>query len=288
MLQYFNQIRQKMRKNTKFLSFIKIDFSFLLLLILALFLEEIKLYFVYVVFIILHELSHFLVAKKLGYMPEKIHLTFFGASLEGYDDFLFRDEIKIILAGPLFNFFVIVLCYLSFWFNPETYIFLYDILVANLSIFLFNMLPIYPLDMGRFLLANLSKNNMRNVAVKKVKKMSFLVVIFIFIVFLISFFFEYNFSLGFVCVNLVRLLFKSSKETSYKRQLFVSRKLKFLSKGLFERTVYVKDTSKLFELFKFIDDSHYFKFVFLDSQGNKTKEMSEIEVYKACEFIWLL
>ncbi len=285
MKQYFNKISEKMRKNVKILSFVKIDISFLLLLFLAVVLEEIKLYFIYVIFIILHELSHFFVAKKLGYLPQKIHLTFFGASLEGYDDFLFYDEMKIIIAGPFFNFCVIVFCYLCFWFRPESFIFLNDILVANLSIFLFNILPIYPLDMGRFILAKLSKKHLRNDAVKKVKKYSLFVILFLFFVFLLSFFFEYNFSFGFVCVNLVRLLFKSGKETSYKRQLFVSRKLKFLKKGLFERAVYVPEKTKLFELFKFIDDTHYFRFIFLDDLGTKVKEMSEVEIYKACDFI---
>lgn len=285
MSQYFNKIKQKVRKNVSVLSFVKIDISFFLLLILALFLEEIKLYFIYVLFIILHELSHFFVAKKLGYLPQKIHFTFFGASLEGYDDFLFSDEIKIIIAGPLFNFLVIVFCYLCFWFNPESYIFLNDILTANLSIFLFNILPIYPLDCGRFILANLSKKHLRNVAVEKVKRLSFLIVFFLFILFLMSFFFEYNFSFGFVCVNLTRLLFKTTEETSYKRQLFVSRKFKILKKGLFERTVYVNEKTRLFELFKFIDDSHYFKFVFIDEFGNVRSKMSEIELYRACEFI---
>lgn len=285
MKQYFNKISEKMRKNVKILSFVKIDISFLLLLFLAVVLEEVKLYFIYVIFIILHELSHFFVAKKLGYLPQKIHLTFFGASLEGYDDFLFHDEMKIIIAGPFFNFCVIVFCYLCFWFRPESFIFLNDILVANLSIFLFNILPIYPLDMGRFILAKLSKKHLRNDAVKKVKKYSLFVILFLFFVFLLSFFFEYNFSFGFVCVNLVRLLFKSGKETSYKRQLFVSRKLKFLKKGLFERAVYVPEKTKLFELFKFIDDTHYFRFIFLDDLGTKVKEMSEVEIYKACDFI---
>lgn len=285
MIHYFNKNRQKLRKIFKKLSFIKLDFSFLILFVLAIFLDEIKVYFMYVVFIILHEISHFFVAKKLGYLPEKIHLTFFGASLEGYDDFLFSDEIKIVFAGPVFNFLVIIVCYLSFWFEPETYNFLNDILIVNWSILLFNILPIFPLDMGRILLAFYSKNNMRNDAILKVKKLSFLIIIFMFILFLLSFFFDYNFSFGFVCVNLFRLLFSSVSETSYKRQLFVYRKLKFMKKGLFERKVYIWENAKLFELFKFIDDSHYFKFVFVDSKGKSVNEISEIELYQKCELI---
>lgn len=281
----FNKKVDYLRKKLKFLSFIKIDISFFALFLLAYFLEEVRLYFVYVIFIILHEMSHFYVAKKLGYLPQKIHFTFFGASLEGYDDFLFRDEIKIILAGPFFNLFVVILCYLSFWFNPESFIYLSDILVANLSIFLFNVLPIYPLDSGRFFLAFYSKKFLRADALRKVKNMSLCFLIVVFAVFLVSFFYSYNFSLGFVCVNLTRLLFSSSKETSYKRQLYISKKIKNLKKGLFERTIYVKDDLNYFELFKFIDDSHYFRFVFLDSSGNIIKEISETELYRLCDFI---
>ena len=69
--------------------------------------EETKFYVWYILSLFLHELCHFFVAKKLGYYPKKIKLNFFGAVLEGDDDFVLKDELKIILAGPLFNFFVI-------------------------------------------------------------------------------------------------------------------------------------------------------------------------------------
>lgn len=285
MVNYFNKFVKKMRFLESKNRFLKIDFSFFLLFVLAYFLEEIKIYFIYVIFVTIHELSHFFVAKKLGYLPQKIHFTFFGASLEGYDDFLFRDELKIVLAGPIFNLFVIVFCYLSFWFNPESYIFLSDVLSANLSIFLFNLLPIFPLDMGRFLLALFSKKQIRKDALKKVKNISLCVVSIFFIIFLFSFFYEYNFTLGFVCVNLVRLLFSSSKDTSYKRQLFIDKKMQNLYKGLTDRTVYVKSSCELYSLFKFIDDSHFFNFVFLDEKGVIVQTISEIELYKRCDFI---
>ena len=154
---YFNKKDTNLRKIKNKLSFFKIDISFFILLVLAYFLDSIRVYFIYVLFLLFHETSHFFIAKKLGYMPEKVHLSFFGASLEGYDDFNFYDEIKIVLAGPLFNFFVIVFCYVLFWFFPATSVELTDILTANLSILLFNVLPIYPLDMGRFCLQSFHK-----------------------------------------------------------------------------------------------------------------------------------
>ncbi len=284
----FNKKSKKMRKINKVFKFVKIDFSFLLLLLLAMFLEEIKLYFLYVVFICLHEISHLLVAKKLGYIPKQVHFTFFGASLEGYDDFLFLDEIKIVLAGPIFNFLVVIICYLCFWFNPESYIFLSDVLISNLSILMFNVMPIYPLDFGRLMLAIFSKNNTRVVALKKTKKLSFIFLLAMFFVFICSFFFSYNFSLGFVCVNLMRLLFSSARETSFKREYFVNRKLKLLNRGLVSKTIYVSENMQNYKLFKFIDDNHFYNFVFLNHNGEVTFSMSEIELYKKLQMLWCM
>lgn len=280
MKQYFIQKCLKLRKIDNGLSFIRLDFSFVLLFVLALFLEEVWLYFYFVFFVSLHEMCHFFVAKKLGYLPEKIRFNFFGASLEGYDDFLPRDEIKIVLAGPLFNFCVVILCYLSFWFWPESFNFLNDILIANLSIFLFNMMPIFPLDAGRLLLAFFTCSRTRKDALLTVKKCSYIFLGLLFLVFLISFFFEYNFTLGFVCVNLASLMFSSSKDTSFKRQLFAKKKFKNLSRGMIERNIYVSEKTKDYSLFKFIDDYHFVNFIFLDKSGKEVKRLSEVEFYQ--------
>ena len=77
MKQLFNQNVKKMRKMLKCVNFIKIDLSFVFMFVLAIILDEVWLYVLFVVFICLHEFAHFFVAKKLGYMASKIHLTFF-------------------------------------------------------------------------------------------------------------------------------------------------------------------------------------------------------------------
>ena len=99
-------------------------------------------------------------------------------------------------------------------------------------------------------------------------------------VFLISFFYEYNFTLGFVCVNLASLMFSSSKDTSFKRQLFAKKKFKNLSRGMIERNIYVSEKTKDYSLFKFIDDYHFVNFIFLDESGNEVKRLSEVEFYQ--------
>jgi len=190
------------------------------------------------------------------------------------------DEIRIVLAGPLFNLLIVICCYLSFWFYPESYNFLHEILIANWSIFLFNFLPIYPLDCGRLLLAVFTKKYIRKDALQKTKTLSFIFILFLFTIFLLSFFYSYNFTLGFVCVNLLTLLLSSSIDTSYKRQLFAGRKSKLIQKGLIERTVYVYEDVPLYKLFKFIDDYHYVNFVFLSKKCEPIEKISEIEFYE--------
>jgi len=279
-MQKFNNFRQKMRKSVNLFKFVKIDFSFFLILFIAIVIGEVKLYLCFVSFLVLHELSHFFVAKKLGYMASKIHLNFFGASLEGLDDFSISDEIKIVLAGPMLNVCVIIFCYLSFWFYPESYEYLNEVLLANIGIFMFNFLPIYPLDLGRIILTLFSKKYKREDSLKKTKKVSICFIFMMFVAFLVSFFFDFNFTLGFVCVNLACLLFKETKGTSFRREMFVNHKLKLIKKGLLERNVYVKSDTPLYSLFKFIDDYHFVNFMFVNDNFETVNMLSEMELYK--------
>ena len=107
MARNFNKFLQKMRKNVEKFSFLRIDISFAFLFFLMYLLGCVRLFLIYLFFIILHEMAHLFVAKRLGYLPARLRLSIFGASLEGYDDFSPNDEIKIVLAGPCFNFLMI-------------------------------------------------------------------------------------------------------------------------------------------------------------------------------------
>lgn len=265
-------------KLKRLFSIFKVDYSFLLLMIIYICLGEFLIYFYYVVFILLHELSHFLVARKQGYLPEKVRLSFFGASLEGYDDFISADETKIVMAGPLFNLGVVILCYLSFWFYPESFIFLQDILQVNLSILFFNFIPIYPLDMGRLFLCLLSVKTDRRNALKCIKNISFILIIVLFCVFILSFFFVFNFTFGFVLVNLCVLLFSSATGTSYKRDVCFYKKLTLLKRGLTERVFYFLVGTETYKLLKKLDRDYYSRFVFVDDNFNIISQATEREL----------
>ena len=266
-------------------SFIKIDYSFLLMLFLFLILDCFSFYFYYVLFIILHEMSHLMIAKRKGYFPKKIKLTMFGASLEGFDDFLLKDEIKIVLAGPLFNLIIVVCIYLCYWFFPESSEYLDDILRVNQSILFFNLLPIFPLDAGRLLLCFLSLKFGRKDAVRIVKKVSIFFVFVMFFISIISFLFLYNFILGFVSLNLCLLLFESSNGTSYKREILFRKKISRLSRGLPQKVIFIKQNYPENLLLKFLDGEHYFLFVFVNENLTVTRKIDEFELLKKLGFI---
>lgn len=100
--------------------------------------------------VVLHELGHSLVArKKGGYIHEIVLYPFGGAAKISNIPVKPIDEILVALAGPavslvlavLFSGFGGVLAYIS---------------NANLFLFGFNILPVFPMDGGRVLRASLS------------------------------------------------------------------------------------------------------------------------------------
>lgn len=127
-------------------------------------------FIIYTLSATLHELGHYSASEKLGYKLNKIVLMPYGAIISGnVTDLRYKDECKVALAGPLVNFLVAVFFTAIWWVFPFTYAFTEEIVIANFSLAVINLLPCYPLDGGRFLLATLSLKLDRSVAVKIVK-----------------------------------------------------------------------------------------------------------------------
>ena len=102
--------------------------------------------------VLLHELSHSLVAKAKKIKVESITLFFFGgvASIDD-EDLKPSTEFLMAIAGPLFSLLLFVLFYLIYLLNGNVFwtaitFYLYQL---NLILALFNLVPGYPLDGGR-------------------------------------------------------------------------------------------------------------------------------------------
>lgn len=130
---------------------------------------------VFVVFfcVVLHELGHALTAKRFEIITKKITLLPIGgiASLERIPENP-KQELQVAIAGPLVNVIIAVFLYFlipvkdiisknfsetivylsSFTFEN----FLFYLFIINSAMFVFNLIPAFPMDGGRVLRALLS------------------------------------------------------------------------------------------------------------------------------------
>ena len=144
---------------------LKLDLKIFLFLLLFLLTSQFEIYIVIMIFAIIHELGHLIAGLILGFKVEEIKLTPMGVRLqfkvesEEYNKKVKRGNLLnvkkaiIALAGPITNIIIftilILIQNLDLYFT-QTYI--YQIIVySNILIAIFNMIPIYPMDGGRFI-----------------------------------------------------------------------------------------------------------------------------------------
>lgn len=110
--------------------------------------------------VLLHELGHALVARRYGIATRRIILSPIGgiAQLEGMPSKP-RQELAIALAGPAVNFVLAAgLWILSPFFGAGLLASLVgSLIIANLTLGLFNLVPAFPMDGGRALRAFLAE-----------------------------------------------------------------------------------------------------------------------------------
>ncbi len=268
-----------MKKEKKKIYF-SIHYSFFILLFLGFISGVGWLLISYFIFLVLHEFVHSVVAKKLGYKIGKIKLLATGAMLEAEsDEFSFSDEIKISISAPIFNLLISIFILGLWWINPESYNYSQDLFVINLAIFCFNMLPIFPLDGGRILLAYLSKNMERKKAVSITRAIAIFFSCGMFLLFIFSLFSDPNFSIGIMAITLFVGGISEDKSAVYKKVFYITRKKQRTFKsGVETRYVMVNKNMEKAKLLKLINARFYTVFLFVDDNLNVVKEVGEAEL----------
>lgn len=113
-----------------------------------------KIWFFIFLMLAIHELAHIFMALLLGYRLQCVRIYPFGLAAQiqyiGFGDT--KKECCIVMAGPLMHITLLPVLLLFFmrmsWISESFYI---SLCIMNKAFFLFNILPIYPLDGGRIL-----------------------------------------------------------------------------------------------------------------------------------------
>ncbi len=162
--------------------------------------------------IIIHEAGHIILMCIFGYAPEKIRLSLFEISISDRkrQERKYIHNILIIFFGPFSNFICFILFYLLYLLCND--FFLYPA-AANLSVGLFNLLPVLSLDGGQLLYLILSRFISDTVSQRIVNITTFIIIFpLAFFGFILLFNSKHNFSLLIVCIYLVfSLLCRNNK-----------------------------------------------------------------------------
>lgn len=111
---------------------------------------DISFFIAIFVAVMVHELAHTFVARKLNYFVSAVYLDLFygAAQVDTAYQYRLKDSLKIVGAGPLSNLIMLGIGTLILTQFPDLK-FVMDLNKINWILFIFNILPIYPLDGGR-------------------------------------------------------------------------------------------------------------------------------------------
>lgn len=125
---------------------IKIHYSFVIYIFILFFLDLLKYFAIFFISVLIHELFHGIIGYLYGLKIINIEIDMCGLSIKFEDlKINFIKKIVLFLAGPVVNLLIAIIIY---YFYKEKYVFC---ILTNLGLFIFNMLPIYPLDGGKIL-----------------------------------------------------------------------------------------------------------------------------------------
>ena len=158
-----------------------------------------------------------------------------------------------------------------FWLFPQTYFYLYDFLLVNFSIFLFNIIPLYPLDSGRIVCVIVKKYNKISKYKKFMKIFTIITIVVFLILFINSIQNKINYSFLFISIFLLLSICDLNKNAYFENSYKYYNKS---SKVLPIKNIYVDSNVELITLTKYISNYSYHVFYFF-KDGKLIKTLTE-------------
>jgi len=229
--------------------------------------------------LIIHEFSHAEMAKRRGFRLNGIKLMPYGAALSAeLENMTPRDEIYIALAGPVINLLMAGIFVCIWWLFPNSYPFTQNFVRINLITATFNLLPLYPLDGGRVLLAALSLKFKRQ-NVYKVMRWVGLAAAGVFAAFSFTvFYLTANVSLALIAVFFFASTLLGEKNSSYQRLYSMAYRSQKLKKGMLVREIIVGEDASILSLLRMINANYFYRFNVVDASFNPIKQITELDL----------
>lgn len=218
----------------------------------------------------IHETAHALVARSRGFVVKKLVLLPYGAMMSAGESFDKTSSILIGVAGPVANILSALVLLGVWWLFPVCYAYTEKFFYCNLSLGLFNLLPIYPLDGSRMLLGA-SKNKLR--ALKGMQIAGVCVSFAFLAAFIASFFFGLNFSFGIMAVFLFYGATFGTKEESYVSVLDSASKNYML--GVVKKRVQISQNAPLLRFYHHVGVASDTIFDVVDDDEKVVKTIDE-------------
>ena len=249
--------------------------------LLMLVFSDALLFVTYIVSVLLHEYAHYLAALKFGLCMDEVKLYPFGAVLYGELSHLsLHEEIIVALAWPLFNIDLSVIFLAAWWVAPELYVYTYVMVTANVSIALFNLLPVYPLDGGRVTLNLLLLKLKPKTAFKILYRGSMVFALLLFLGYIATSFFVINYTLGIASSLIFSGAFGMQNELTFRKNYSVNFTEKRLKSGLPVKHIAVQKDTTLFKLISMLTSNCYYMVQLLGSDYKVVKTLSHEQLSK--------
>lgn len=257
----------------KLCKYLYIHFTTILLFVVCFLTRKLEILAVSYSAIFIHELAHLVAALLIGLRPSHIIFFPFGVNLKLKNTIVYSitDEIILYFAGPFLN---ILMALLAISYLKNGNILFRIFYLNNISLFVFNLLPILPMDGGIIAKKILSRRVGSRCAEKILKLVSG---IFIMLLLLseiyISMHHQFNFTVLFAMIFLTGNIFTNKEKYHIdftKELMYYTNKDNHKIKKV--KTYLIKNNINYRKLAENFDQGHYY-IVFRENDIGKIEEI---------------
>lgn len=256
---------------------IKIHPLFWILGIILVFLGEGYLFIAYIFTAVVHEFAHSIAASYYNCRMRQITLYPFGAVLYGeFSNLKPSEEIIVAISGPLINLITAVLFTALWWIMPELYIYTDVIVMVNVSIAMFNLLPVYPLDGGRILMSCIKIKTGTAAACKIVKAMGVICCGVFVALYLLSMFSEINYTFAVVAIFLLSSVLEGSEDEILRSVIYPP----FSDRVTEKKFITISGDVPLYQFLRQLSTQYYYVIEITDGGGNTVSTIEHKDLEK--------